>query len=286
MRVVPYRSSGFTIVELLVVIVVIGLLAAVSIVAYNGIQKRAIAAEISSDLANASQRFKLHHVDHGSYPTSLAPSGSGTTYQVSTNATANPEFFCITGTKRNISYSVSNTSVPAEGACTGHAANGISLSDNLVLNPSFETDLSNWMAWNASSGTTIRRITSGSGVVAGAAALEINVTTANQSGAQAMNIPAPASKTYTSSVYVTLISGDGSNLMLRAGSSCGTQGYTHITGLVPNQPKRVSHTWNQCATANSITVQVMRSNITTGTAVLVIDGLMVEEGTSATTYSD
>jgi prepilin-type N-terminal cleavage/methylation domain-containing protein len=35
------NSSGFTIVELLIVIVVIGILAAISIVAYNGMQARA-----------------------------------------------------------------------------------------------------------------------------------------------------------------------------------------------------------------------------------------------------
>lgn len=34
------RRGGFTIVELLIVIVVIGILAAISIVAYNGIQNR------------------------------------------------------------------------------------------------------------------------------------------------------------------------------------------------------------------------------------------------------
>ena len=35
------RNNGFTIVELLIVIVVIAILAAISIVAYNGIQQRA-----------------------------------------------------------------------------------------------------------------------------------------------------------------------------------------------------------------------------------------------------
>lgn len=35
------NKNGFTIVELLIVIVVIGILAAITIVAYNGIQNRA-----------------------------------------------------------------------------------------------------------------------------------------------------------------------------------------------------------------------------------------------------
>jgi prepilin-type N-terminal cleavage/methylation domain-containing protein len=45
------RQKGFTIVELLIVIVVIGILAAITIVAYNGVQQRATASATQSDLA-------------------------------------------------------------------------------------------------------------------------------------------------------------------------------------------------------------------------------------------
>jgi len=67
-----FRSSpAFTIVELLVVIVVIGILAAITIVSYTGIQTKAATASLQSDLANASSQLKLYYVDHGTYPTSL-----------------------------------------------------------------------------------------------------------------------------------------------------------------------------------------------------------------------
>lgn len=45
------NKEGFTIVELLIVIVVIGILAAITIVAYNGVQDRAKQSKINSDLA-------------------------------------------------------------------------------------------------------------------------------------------------------------------------------------------------------------------------------------------
>jgi prepilin-type N-terminal cleavage/methylation domain-containing protein len=46
------KQAGFTIVELLIVIVVIGILAALVIVAYNGVQDRAQRAKIAADLHN------------------------------------------------------------------------------------------------------------------------------------------------------------------------------------------------------------------------------------------
>lgn len=46
------NKNGFTIVELLIVIVVIGILAAITLVAYNGIQARANDTAIKSDLRN------------------------------------------------------------------------------------------------------------------------------------------------------------------------------------------------------------------------------------------
>lgn len=45
------KQRGFTIVELLIVIVVIAILAAISIIAYNGIQSRARDAQRSNDIA-------------------------------------------------------------------------------------------------------------------------------------------------------------------------------------------------------------------------------------------
>jgi len=74
---VKFKQHGFTIVELLVVIVVIGILAAITIVSYTGVSKKAVIASIQSDLSNASKKLEMYKVEHGSYPNTLTDSGSG-----------------------------------------------------------------------------------------------------------------------------------------------------------------------------------------------------------------
>lgn len=76
MRITPkyfFRSNtGFTIVELLVVIVVIGILAAITIVAYRGISERAHVAAITSDFSTLSKKLELYRIDNDSFPKNSA----------------------------------------------------------------------------------------------------------------------------------------------------------------------------------------------------------------------
>ena len=59
--------TGFTVVELLIVIVVIAILAAISIVAYNGIQERARATAIADGLTKIDKAINLHAIETGQY---------------------------------------------------------------------------------------------------------------------------------------------------------------------------------------------------------------------------
>ena len=71
------KSRGFTIVELLIVIVVIAILAAISIVAYNGIQNRANDTAVQSDLANIAKKIEAYKITSttNEYPASFTVLG-------------------------------------------------------------------------------------------------------------------------------------------------------------------------------------------------------------------
>ncbi|MBM3210427.1 prepilin-type N-terminal cleavage/methylation domain-containing protein [Candidatus Saccharibacteria bacterium] len=66
------RQRGFTIVELLIVIVVIAILAAITIVAYNGIQNRANDTSVKADMAAIVKKFELYRAEHQVYPAGTA----------------------------------------------------------------------------------------------------------------------------------------------------------------------------------------------------------------------
>ncbi len=68
-------TSGFTLVELLIVIVVIAILAAISVVVYGGISKRAEATRAASVAAQAAKLIELYYVDHGVYPPATPNTG-------------------------------------------------------------------------------------------------------------------------------------------------------------------------------------------------------------------
>lgn len=91
---------GFTIVELLIVIVVIAILAAISVVAYTGIQERARDADRTSDINAIHKAIELYAADYeksnGSYPKQGGVVGMDTNFPVETlglprSAIVNPD---------------------------------------------------------------------------------------------------------------------------------------------------------------------------------------------------
>ena len=64
-------KKGFTIIELLIVIVVISVLVSVSTVAYTGVTKKAQQATTEVDLANIEKNIRLYHAKHGYLPATI-----------------------------------------------------------------------------------------------------------------------------------------------------------------------------------------------------------------------
>jgi prepilin-type N-terminal cleavage/methylation domain-containing protein len=88
-------KPAFTIVELLIVIVVIGILAAITIVAYNGIQTRSQAASIISDLKATEKALNAYKIATGTtywwVDSDAALAGTGNA-PISSIITAQPTF--------------------------------------------------------------------------------------------------------------------------------------------------------------------------------------------------
>jgi len=119
------KIKAFTIVELLVVIVVIGVLAAITVVSYYGVTSRAILASMQSDLNNASRQLSIFQVEYDSFPATIdcdipdsstnkcLESGDNNTYFYYTNDHSIGDYFCLTTINGDYSYSIDSSGLSA-----------------------------------------------------------------------------------------------------------------------------------------------------------------------------
>ena len=101
--------AGFTIVELLIVVVVIAILAAITIVSYNGITASAKESALKSDLSTAAKKLNVAKIQDGSFPVTY--NAPGLTYN------RDGDSFCITGAANGSSFHVTEAGSVEEGDC-------------------------------------------------------------------------------------------------------------------------------------------------------------------------
>ncbi|MNQ34745.1 Type II secretion system protein G precursor [compost metagenome] len=276
------QKTGFTIVELLIVIVIIGILAAITIVAYNGIQNRARTAAVTSSLAGAAKQLELSKVDAGTYPSSGASLKKADDVDFQYSYTLSSDSYCLTATKDSVSYKILSTNqVPAQGGCPGHSQGGVATITNLMPNPSFEGSLT---GWNNGMKTGDSAAVSSTRAFSGTQSLALTAVSSSVDSYFEDHI-ALQPGTYTISAYAYLTF-NGPTFGNREAMFYNVVGLSAAPGTVNynrgllNQWQRVSATFTT-STAGTLGVRFYTPN---GTS--YFDGVMLTQGSTVSGYAD
>jgi len=111
------HKSGFTLVELLIVIVIIGILAAISIVSYRGITSSAYDVAVKSDLTNFAKQAEIYYAQNGKYPVGGASQSAAG--QASAGDSNKFTDFSFTFSRQAHAYGADNGGNPTIIYCTG-----------------------------------------------------------------------------------------------------------------------------------------------------------------------
>ena len=69
------KPTGFTVVEMIVVVVIIGVLASITLVSYTSIQQKARDNTRTSDIAAVQKALEKYRADNGVYPRAVVSAG-------------------------------------------------------------------------------------------------------------------------------------------------------------------------------------------------------------------
>ena len=140
-----YSTKGFTLVELLIVIVVIAVLATITIVAYNGVQNRTNDSTVQADIRNLNSQIRTYMVDSDGVPPTADQAGlqaiakaTKSAYVLRTNASfiycrTNTEFALVAQSKSGNAYVSKNGSFTKVTTAWGGSDTNNACSANATL---------------------------------------------------------------------------------------------------------------------------------------------------------
>lgn len=124
-QITTITSKGFTIVELVIIVIVIAILASITIVSYNAVTRNSHIQSVTADLSTSASELAKFRADTGSYPTSQAQfntqikqsnTSGETVYTYTYTAASNT--YCLSATGHSVTYNVRSNRIKAvEGPC-------------------------------------------------------------------------------------------------------------------------------------------------------------------------
>ena len=273
-------SKAFTIVELLIVIVVIGILAAIVIVAYNGIQSRARTAGLQADMNAAVKIVENARTTSGGVLYAFdqtAAQTAGLDPSVTYINSATLGGFCVTKTVLGITYmATSSNKAP-------HSGPGCTLV-NYITNPTFEAGTT--IGWSTGVNGTISATTANGAATGTYATL---VTHANATAGNAYiadPIPTTVGKQYSITYAVKNVSGSPIlSTSIRNGTIAGSvPADSTVQSITPSTSfTRYTSTFTA---ENATTYFMIDITGTTSGQSFALDSVMATEGVNAIAYID
>lgn len=287
------QSHGFTIVELTVVIIVIGILATLTVISYNVISQQSRSQTLANDLQATASQLKKYKGDQGSFPSTLsAVTAANATTKTVYNYYYRPnsDSYCLQGTAYNVTMRISSDKDTAEtNTCTTTTLTAT----NLARDPQFTTVPS--ATFTIAGITASRSIANNSSAQSGTTYLHLDINSSGPSTmSYALNTSSLASAPQPNTSYTTSLSIRPTKAMLFNAryawtDSSGNPVYSNATAV--SAPANI---WTRFAvtsqffSVSNLALQLVTnsgSNWSVGDD-LDIDSLMVTQSAANYDYAD